>query len=179
MPDRLRVVSNTGQNLRINVDTGATTTDALLNPPGSTVTAAGYTNSFAGAGTTTLYVLDVANDRLMIQGQPSGNPNNGDLQAVGPLGVDVQAATGFDISGINNAAFAAVTLAGASTSELHTLNLASGASARVNCHRRRRARARPGVEREPAGDATRRDDGQPSLDLQDHEPRERSTRTSR
>ncbi|MGH8238854.1 MAG: DUF4394 domain-containing protein, partial [Steroidobacteraceae bacterium] len=132
VPDRLRVVSNTGQDLRINVDTGATTTDALLNPPGSTVTAAGYTNSFAGAGTTTLYVLDVANDRLMIQGQPSGNPNNGDLQAVGALGVDVQAATGFDISGINNAAFAAVTLAGASTSELHTLNLASGASTRVN-----------------------------------------------
>ena len=27
VPDRLRVVSNTGQNLRINVDTGATTTD--------------------------------------------------------------------------------------------------------------------------------------------------------
>ena len=68
----------------------------------------------------------------MIQGQPSGNPNNGDLQAVGPLGIDVQAATGFDISGVNNAAFAAVTLAGATTSELHTINLTSGAATRVN-----------------------------------------------
>ncbi len=132
VPDRLRVVSNTGQNLRINVDSGATTTDAVLNPGGSTVTAAAYTNSFAGAGTTTLYVLDVANDRVMIQGQPSGNPNNGDLQAVGPLGVDVQAATGFDINGTNNSAFAAISLAGAATSELHTINLASGASTRVN-----------------------------------------------
>ncbi len=132
VPDRLRVVSNTGQNLRINVDTGATTTDGMLNPAGSTVTAASYTNSFAGAGATTLYVLDVANDRLMIQGQPSGNPNNGDLQAVGLLGSDVQAATGFDISGTNNAAFAAVTLAGATASELHTINLASGALTRVN-----------------------------------------------
>ena len=132
VPDRLRVVSNTGQNLRINVDTGAATTDATLNPGGSTITAAGYTNSFAGAGTTTLFVLDVANDRLMIQGQPSGNPNNGDLQAVGPLGIDVQAATGFDISGTNSTAIAAVSLAGAATSELHTINLASGAATRVN-----------------------------------------------
>jgi hypothetical protein len=132
VPDRLRVVSNTGQNLRINVDNGATTTDATLNPAGSTVTAASYTNSFAGAGTTTLFVLDVANDRLMIQGQPSGNPNNGDLQSVGSLGSDIQAATGFDISGVNNAAFAAVTLAGATTSELHTVNLTSGAATRVN-----------------------------------------------
>ena len=132
VPDRLRVVSNTGQNLRINVDSGATTTDTALNPGGSTVAAAAYTNSFAGAGTTTLYVLDAANDRLLIQGQPSGNPNNGDLQAVGSLGIDVQAATGFDISGTNNTALAAVSLAGAATSELHTINLANGAATRVN-----------------------------------------------
>lgn len=132
VPDRLRVVSNTGQNLRINVDTGATTTDTNLNPGGSSATAAAYTNSFAGAGTTTLYVFDVANDRLMIQGQPSGNPNNGDLQSVGPLGIDVQASTGFDIGGVNNAAFAAVTLAAATTTELHTINLTTGAATRVN-----------------------------------------------
>ncbi len=132
VPDRLRVVSNTGQNLRINVDTGATTTDTTLNPGGSSATAAAYTNSFAGAGTTTLYVFDIANDRLMIQGQPSGNPNNGDLQAVGPLGIDVQASTGFDINGVNNMAFAAVTLAAATTSELHTINLTTGAATRVN-----------------------------------------------
>ena len=131
VPDRLRVVSNTGQNLRINVDTGATTTDTTLTGAAG-ATAAAYTNSFAGAGTTTLYVFDVANDRLMIQGQPSGNPNNGDLQAVGPLGIDVQGATGFDISGVNSAAFAAVTLAAAATSELHMINLTSGATTRVN-----------------------------------------------
>jgi hypothetical protein len=132
VPDRLRVVSNTSQNLRINVDTGATTTDATLNPGAAGATAAAYTNSFAGAGTTTLYVFDVANDRLMIQGQPSGNPNNGDLQAVGQLGIDVQASTGFDIGGVNNSAVAAVTLAAAATSELHTINLTSGAATRVN-----------------------------------------------
>jgi hypothetical protein len=132
VPDLLRVVSNTGQNLRINVDSGATTTDTALNPGGSSATAAAYTNSFAGAGATTLYVFDIANDRLMIQGQPSGNPNNGDLRAVGPLGIDVQASTGFDISGVNNTALTAVTLAAATTSELHTINLVSGAATRVN-----------------------------------------------
>jgi hypothetical protein len=126
------VVSSTGQNLRINVDSGATTTDTTLNPGGVSATAAAYTNSFAGAGTTTLYVFDVANDRLMIQGQPSGNPNNGDLQAVGPLGIDVQTSTGFDINGVNNMAFAALTPVAATTSELHTINLTSGAATRVN-----------------------------------------------
>jgi hypothetical protein len=132
VPDRVRVVSNTSQNLHINVDTGATTTDATLNPGAAGATAAAYTNSFAGAGATTLYVFDVANDRLMIQGQPAGNPNSGDLQAVGPLSVDVQASTGFDISGVDNSAVAAVTLAAAGTSELHTINLTTGAATRVN-----------------------------------------------
>ncbi len=134
MPDRLRVVSNTGQNLRINVDSGATTTDIALNPAGAAVPAAAYTNSFAGAGTTTLYGLDVANDRLVIQGQPSGNPNNGDLAAVGALGLsgDVQALSGFDINGRNSSAFAALNLAGDATSELHTINLTTGAATRVN-----------------------------------------------
>ena len=55
--DRLRVVSNTGQNLRINVDTGATITDDALNSAGATrtgISATAYTNSFAAACRTTL-----------------------------------------------------------------------------------------------------------------------------
>ena len=133
VPDRLRVVSDAGQNLRINVDTGAVTTDTALNPAGSTVVAAAYTNSFAGAAFTTLYVLDAGNDRLQIQGQPSGNPNTGDLLTVGALGIgDVQSVAAFDISGANNAAFAAVNLSGATTSELHSINLTTGAATKVN-----------------------------------------------
>ncbi len=133
VPDRLRVVSDTGQNLRINVDTGAVTTDTALNPAGSTVVAAAYTNAFAGAGFTTLYVLDAGNDRLQIQGQPSGNPNLGDLLTVGALNIgDVQSVAAFDIAGTNNAAFAAVNLMGATTSELHTVNLTTGAATKVN-----------------------------------------------
>jgi hypothetical protein len=133
--DRLRVVSDTGQSLRINADTGVTITDTDLNPAGSTVGAAAYTNSFAGTGFTTLFVLDAANDRLQIQGQPSGNPNLGDLQTVGTTGLgigDIQSVSAFDISGTNNAAFIAVNLAGAATSELHQVNLTAGTATRVN-----------------------------------------------
>jgi trimeric autotransporter adhesin len=127
------VVSDAGQSLRINVDTGAVTTDTALNPAGSTVVAAAYSNSFAGAGFTTLYVLDSGNDRLQIQGQPSGNPNLGDLLTVGALGIgDVQSVAAFDISGLNNMAFAAVNLAGATSSELHMINLATGAAMKIN-----------------------------------------------
>jgi hypothetical protein len=130
--DRLRIVSDTGQSLRINVDTGAVTTDTPLNPAGSTTVAAAYTNAFAGTAFTTLYVLDAANDRLQIQGQPSGNPNLGDLAPVGPLGIDVQSVAAFDISGTNNMAFAAVNIMGASNSELHMINLTTGAATKVN-----------------------------------------------
>ena len=134
VPDRLRVVSDTGQNLHINVDTGVTITDTTLNPAGSTVVASAYTNAFAGAGFTTLYAIDAANDRLQIQGQPSGNPNLGDLQTVGTVlgSGDIQSVAAFDIWGTNNAAFAAVNLAGATASELQTINLTAGTATRVN-----------------------------------------------
>lgn len=132
VPDRLRVVSDTGQNLRINMDTGATTTDTDLNPAGSAVTSAAYTNAFAGAGSTALYVLDATGDRLMFQGQPSGNPNNGDLQAVGALGIDIGQVTGFDIDGRNSTAYAAVSVGAATTSDLYTIDLATGTATRVN-----------------------------------------------
>ena len=133
VPDRLRVVSDTGQNLRINVDTGAVTTDTALNPAGSTVVAAAYTNAFAGAAFTTLYVLDAGNDRLQIQGQPSGNPNLGDLLTVGALGIgDVQSVAAFDIAGATNMALAAVNIAGATASELHMINLTTGAATKIN-----------------------------------------------
>ena len=45
-PVALRIVSNTGQNLRVtDPTTGATTKDTSLNPGTPAVTAAAYTNS--------------------------------------------------------------------------------------------------------------------------------------
>ena len=122
--DRLRVVSNTGLNLRINVDTGATTTDGTLALAGGTpaVSAAAYTNSFAGTSSTRLYDLDVAAGLLHLQDPP----NNGTLAVGLPLGVTANAANGFDIDPRTNTAYAALTIGGVTS--LYTINLSTGAA---------------------------------------------------
>lgn len=131
--DGLRVLSSNGMNLRVLFDTGETFTDDRLNPSGSSVTAAAYTNSFAGTATSTLYVIDTANDRLMIQGRAPSTPIAGDLQPVGSLGItgDVQAFAGLDINAINNNAFAALNVGTATTSDLYSINLGTGAATRI------------------------------------------------
>ena len=103
--DRIRLVTNTGQNLRLNPVTGMLAmADLSINPTSSMVTAVAYTNSFAGATTTTLYDIDVANDMLYIQTPP----NNGVLVAVGALGIQAAGEAGFDISPDNSVAIAAI-----------------------------------------------------------------------
>jgi hypothetical protein len=95
--DRLRVVSDTGQNLRINVDTGVALVDGALNVGGVAaggVTGAGYTNNDADPATgTTLFDLDTSADQVVIQLPP----NAGALTPTGSLGVDAAADAGFDI----------------------------------------------------------------------------------
>jgi len=98
VPDRLRTVSTAGQNLRINVDTGATLVDkSLTNPDGGPeegVTAAAYTNNDKAPDTNSvLYDLDIVEDQLYIQAPT----NAGSLNQVGLFGVDVTATAGFDI----------------------------------------------------------------------------------
>ncbi|MEF2269970.1 DUF4394 domain-containing protein [Janthinobacterium sp. LS2A] len=119
--DRLRIVSNTGQSLRINVDTGATTTDGNINggAANTAITAAAYTNSFAGTASTTLFVIDGANATLYTQNPP----NNGTLAGAVPLGVAATGVTGFDIDARTNTGYAVMTVAGARN--LYTLNLAA------------------------------------------------------
>lgn len=94
--DRLRVVSNTGQNLRINVDTGAVTVDGNLayTDVATGVVAVAYTNNDADAGTgTTLFGIDSSLDQVVIQAPP----NAGGLNLTGKLGLDASADIGFDI----------------------------------------------------------------------------------
>lgn len=123
--DRLRVVSNTGQNLRINVDTGATTTDGNLNggAANTAITGSAYTNAFAGTTSTTLYALDSATDTLYVQNPP----NNGTLATPVGLGVDAGAVNGFDIDGRTNMGYAVMTVAGARV--LYTIKLSASANA--------------------------------------------------
>jgi hypothetical protein len=125
--DRIRVVSNTEQNLRLNPNTGAIAlVDDPLNPAGNIVAAA-YTNNFAGATTTTLYDVDSGTDQLYIQ-EP---PNAGTLASVGPLGVDLGDAIGFDIASGSGTAYLAGYLPAASSPALFTINLETGAATLV------------------------------------------------
>ena len=97
--DRLRIVSDTGQNLRHNVNAGGTTiADLALNyTPGTNATGivgAAYTNNDLDALTaTTLFDLDITLDQIAIQAPP----NNGSLNPTGKTTVDSGSAAGFDI----------------------------------------------------------------------------------
>ncbi|MEU6314760.1 DUF4394 domain-containing protein [Streptomyces sp. NPDC047014] len=102
--NRLRVISDTGQNLRHNIDDAAapltTTVDGTLtNPtmPPSTargVTGAAYTNNDLNAATaTSLFDLDTMADRVSLQ-SPA---NAGTLAPTGNLGVNAGLDSGFDI----------------------------------------------------------------------------------
>ena len=125
--DRLRVVSNIGQNLRINVATGATTTDSNLNAPAPDAIAAAYTRNFAGATATSLFVIDVATNTLQLQNPP----NNGTLSTIGRLdAVQTFAATGgFDIVGGDDGLVLAVLQpTGATQSTLYRINLRTAAA---------------------------------------------------
>jgi hypothetical protein len=125
--DRLRVISNTGQSLRINVDTGATTTDGAINRAGAlpVVTGAAYTNSYAGTTATSLYDIDLASASLALQNPP----NDGTLVNVGALGVAVAGDVGFDIAGgANGLALAALRTTATGPSSLYRIDLTTGAA---------------------------------------------------
>ena len=118
--DRLRIIGNDGQNLRVNVDTGLTITDGniSLNGANPTLTAAAYTNAFAETGSTKLYSIDSNTDRIYLQ-----NANAGILGISAALGSDISGGSGFDIDPINNMGFATLQVSG--SYKLYQLNLAT------------------------------------------------------
>lgn len=119
--DRIRVVSNTGQNMRLDPNTGLiAAVDGSLNPGTPAVSAAAYTNNFAGAATTSLYVIDAITDKLYIQNPP----NNGTLVEVGPLGINIDTDNGFDIGGSSNLAYGLFSTG--TTTKLYSVNLTTG-----------------------------------------------------
>ena len=96
--DRLRIISDTGQNLRHNVAGSVTVEDGPLNYTAG-VTAAGltgaaYTNNDLDPKTgTTLFDIDASLNQVVIQSPP----NAGSLAPTGQLTVDADAPIGFDI----------------------------------------------------------------------------------
>jgi hypothetical protein len=126
--NRLRIISDTGQNLRHNIDdpagmpaAGTTATDAMLTSPPATgvatgVTGAGYTNNDVSSGTaTTLFDIDTNLDQTAVQ-SPA---NAGTLAPTGKLLVDSDSNAGFDIysglrdgTAVSNTGFAALKVDG-------------------------------------------------------------------
>lgn len=103
--DRIRVVAENGMNYRLHPVTGAlVATDGNLDFAATDVNAAatpfiaacGYTNSYIGSESTTLFNYDRGLDVLVSQVPP----NNGTLNTIGSAGINVNAAyptVGMDI----------------------------------------------------------------------------------
>jgi len=120
--DRLRITSNTGQNLRHDVNEGgATVADTTLTYPPATTPATGvsgsaYTNNdLADDTATSLFDLDTDLDQVALQAPA----NSGTLSPTGKLGVDAGSSAGFDVhsnvragSTVANAGFATLSVGG-------------------------------------------------------------------
>jgi hypothetical protein len=131
--DRIRVISDAEQNLRVNPTTGdVSNTDTNLayaagDPGAGTNPDAGgaaYSNNAADATSTQLYAIDTARDVLVRQDPP----NAGTLNTVGALTVDAVEPVGFDVAGANRAV-AALRLAGQPQADLYVVDLATGRAA--------------------------------------------------
>ncbi|MGH7333676.1 MAG: DUF4394 domain-containing protein [Candidatus Rokuibacteriota bacterium] len=140
VPDRLRIVSDTGQSMRINPNDGTVSaTDGALAYPAAgdpnsgrvaRVVSVAYTNPDTDPQTNTvLHDLDIGRaaepdrdgDVLAIQVPP----NAGTLNTVGALRIDASDVGGFDI-GPRNEALAAILPEGGGSSKLYAIDLPSG-----------------------------------------------------
>ncbi len=138
--DRLRILSDSGQNLRHNLNTGITLLDAPLNyapgaplntvgPVAAGIVAAAYTNNDLSPTTgTTLFALDANLNQAAIVSPP----NNGSMAIAGQLGVDIGTVTSFDIlstvvDGATDANTGVVVAStGGNSATIYTLNLLTG-----------------------------------------------------
>jgi hypothetical protein len=137
MADRLRIVTDADQNLRLNPDTGQGTGEGgsaadgtlayMAGDPNAgqnpTIAATAYTNNTPGATMTAQFNIDSERNILVRQNPP----NAGTLQTIGALGVDVSAPLGFDIAqGDGTAYLASKRSATAEGSNLFRVDLATG-----------------------------------------------------
>ena len=148
--DRIRIVTERGQNLRAHPDTGALVdadpkTDGF-QPDGALryasgdpnagriprIEAAAYTYNKQDEKLTTNYAIDAALGLLVRQGslegvQPVVSPNAGQLFTVGSLGLATPLRhVAFDIADLDNTALAAVTLPRERVSRLLRIDLDTG-----------------------------------------------------
>ena len=125
--DRIRVVSDLGQNLRLNpLDGTISAIDDMINPGTPTLSGAAYSENFAGATTTSLFVIDHNTDKLYLQSPP----NNGILVERGALGINITNSNGFDIGSTSNKAYLLATIN--SENKIYSINTTTGAASVVS-----------------------------------------------
>jgi hypothetical protein len=123
--DRIRVVSSTGQNLRLNPETGTVdATDGAINgaPGGATLTGLAYTNNINGVASTALYAINSLDKQLYLVNPP----NTGTIAPVGALNLNITGDGGFDIDAKTGTALGLYLVNGNPT--LFAVNLATGAA---------------------------------------------------
>jgi hypothetical protein len=121
--DRIRLITDSGLNYRINPSTGVVLHDPDLNPGTPHVVAAAYINSFHGTTATSLYDIDSNADTLLLQNPP----NNGTLTTIGSgLGVNLVDLVGFDITVVGTTNFAYATALVGGNINLYSIDLVTG-----------------------------------------------------
>ena len=120
--DRVRLVTESGQNLRLHPELGTVVaTDGSINGGmNPRIGAVAYSNSFSGTTMTTLFDIDFEQDKLYKQVPP----NDGGLEEVGPLGVDFEGLGDMDLNPDNSVALAVNRKE--DESRLYTIDLTSG-----------------------------------------------------
>lgn len=152
--DRIRVVNESGLNLRLHPDTGVQidgdANQAGVQPDASLayvdtdvhagkvpkVAAAAYTYNQHNSKITTNFALDLGNGNLVTQGskegvQPAVSPNTGKLFTVGSLGLGRIVLASFDISDVKNEAYAALATSQDMRTRLYRLDLSTGQASEV------------------------------------------------
>ncbi len=140
--DRIRIVSESDENIRLNPDTGAVAgTDTTLaydagdanNGANPNIDAVAYTNNFSSATVTTLLGTDSTLGILVRIGGPNGSvsPNGGVITSLGSLGLTAPLTNiGFDV--VAGKAIGSVfglvvaTESGDTLSKLYSLDIAGG-----------------------------------------------------
>lgn len=147
--DRIRIVTQSGQNLRMHPDTGAQV-DSNPSQPGvqsdaaphylegdvnrgrtPAIAAVAYTYNKDNDKITTLYGIDQNLGVLVMQGSKEGDkpfvsPDTGKLSTVGALGTGAVMDASFDISDVSNTALLAARTASDQRTRLHLLDLRTG-----------------------------------------------------
>jgi xanthosine utilization system XapX-like protein len=135
--DQLRIVSDTRQNLHVNPANGQVVTDGKLAYGGSdtnfganpSIAGAAYSNSVAGATSTTLYDID-ANFNSMVKQDPANNGLLNTISTINGLGL-ITAPASLDIRG-DNALLFSLTPPGDTTSKLFLITISPNCSTCIN-----------------------------------------------